>query len=658
MPEFGSIRDTHREGFAALDAVWARLDLLEGAMHELSDTAPGVVEDPIARVLDKIAAFEPAVSVIGQIKAGKSTLVNALVGAPGLLPSDVNPWTSVITAIHLNSRHRPLDTRALFRFFDRREWDRLMETGGRLGEMSARAGFTREAEEVRAQVAQMRQITETRLGQDFDRLLGGSHAFAKIEKSVIDRYICYGDPDDLAAGASDGAYADITKSADLYLDLPDMPRGLCLRDTPGVNDTFMMREQITLNAIGDSRVCVVVLSAHQALSTMDVALLRIIGSVEEREVVIFVNRIDELADPEAQKQEIRTALRRRLDRLGFGDAIEILFGSGHWAVSALGEIDRMVPASRAALARLFPDADLCRPDTARACALEASGIGALHRAIARRVVEGPARAFLKDIEGEIETILEMSETIETVAGRQRKGLTDLRIGVEALAQKLESIRTRALAGFDSRAEDLRAQLRERLERAQASFTDTALEALRAHLDTFGEDTAWSHDPSGLRMMMKTAFNASTARLRREGETAFEQVFDDIQQVLETDLGVWREGGGIEFPEQPQHAAPTVLARTLCLDLQGPWWRKFWRLGRRRAAEARYRDAILAETTPLIDDLLTQVFDPAIQRTRAVVDRFAREQGRFCIAVHERASASAGAGAGAGMRDLPDRRLSA
>ena len=58
-----------------------------------------------------------------------------------------------------------------------------------------------------------------------------------------------------------------------YLDLPGYPKGLCLRDTPGLNDTFMMREQITLNAISESRVCLFVLSAHQVLATMALALL-------------------------------------------------------------------------------------------------------------------------------------------------------------------------------------------------------------------------------------------------------------------------------------------------------------------------------------------------------------------------------------------------
>ncbi|CUH75577.1 dynamin family protein [Tropicibacter naphthalenivorans] len=631
MSDTSAIHQRHRQGFQELNAFWDQLDALETAIDALGDCALSFAQDPIERALEQIHAFEPSVSVIGQVKAGKSTLLNALIGQTDLLPSDVNPWTSVITGIHLNSRHRPIDTRALFRFFDAHEWDRLVATGGRLGEMAARAGFEAEADEVRAQVTEMRQSTQARLGDEFAALLGASHSYPDLDKSLIDRYICYGDPSELEDGATEGVYADLTKSADLYVDLPGLPRGLCLRDTPGVNDTFMMREQITLNAIAESRVCVVVLSAHQALSTMDVALLRIICSVEAREVLIFVNRIDELADPAGETVKIRTALEGTLRRLGLSDDIEILFGSGYWANCALGDVSRMMPASRAALAALHGATDDL--DSLRAQAFDASGVSELHRAIARRIVDGPGQAFLNDTKKEIDALLDMTETVESVA-HQRSGGANPAITAAALTQRLDTVRDESLETFDEQTDRLRADLHARLLRAQDTFVGSALEALEAHIAAFGEFNSWTHDPANLRMMMKTAFSSSCAKLRREGEAAFDNVLDGMQEIVERDLGVFRDAHSIDFPEQPQHKAPTVLARTLSLDLQGPWWRKFWRFGARGAAEKRYRAVILAETTPLVDDLLTDVFDPAVARTREIIEVFAREQAGYVRAIHE------------------------
>lgn len=631
------IRDLHRLGFEDLNAFWEQMDGIEAELAEFSTDALSFVEEQIERTVEKIRSFEPSVSVIGQVKAGKSTLLNALIGETSLLPSDVNPWTSVITGVHLNSRNPPPGARAIFRFFDAMEWDRLVETGGRLGEMANRAGFESEATEVKAQVRAMRQTTESRLGAEFDRLLGSSHAFPAIDKAMIDRYICYGDPEDIAEGAKEGVYADLTKSADLYIDLPGYPRGLCLRDTPGVNDTFMMREQITLNAISESRVCVVVLSAHQALSTMDLALLRIICSVSAREVLIFVNRIDELVEPRVEIEKIRASIDNTLERLGVGSGIEILFGSGYWANCALDDkCARMAPTSRAALQSYWQGggSDLADPTVLRQMAMEASGVGALHRAIARRIVEGPGQAILRDVQTEIDAIVKMSETVISVAEHRPGAAGRSRAATAGIADKVAALRSGVLDRFDADCTEVRAALHERLTRAQGAFVTSAVAALQSHIDAFGEAESWNHDPGSLRMAMRTAFLSSATRLRRMSEERYEDILEGVRGILHDDLGVFQQDEAVEYPEPPEMRSPTNLARTLSLDLHGPWWRKFWRFGARQAAQKRYKTVIEEETTPLVVELLGDFFDPLAARTRNVVEAFAADQARFIGAVVE------------------------
>ncbi len=43
-----------------------------------------------------------SISFIGQVKAGKTSLVNSLIAKPNFLPSDVNPWTAVVTRLFFN----------------------------------------------------------------------------------------------------------------------------------------------------------------------------------------------------------------------------------------------------------------------------------------------------------------------------------------------------------------------------------------------------------------------------------------------------------------------------------------------------------------------------------------------------------------------------
>ena len=273
------------------------LDLTLARLHQLCD---GKTAKAVERLRQTLADVEPGVTMLGQVKSGKTSLVNALAGRADLLPSDVNPWTSVVTSLHLTPDKVSQETAARFRFFEGDEWDRLLSKGGQLGELAERAGADTELRKIRQQITMMRNKSKARLGRKFELLLGQVHEYGYFDKNLVERYICLGDFFDGKAqgeAANQGRYADITKSADLYLHCDMLPTKLCIRDTPGVNDTFMMREQVTIRAIRDSRLCVVVLSAHQALTSVDMAVIRMISTLKARDVVIFVNRIDELSDP-------------------------------------------------------------------------------------------------------------------------------------------------------------------------------------------------------------------------------------------------------------------------------------------------------------------------------------------------------------------------
>lgn len=626
-----------KQAFSVLDSQWEFLGRLETALLEIRNAQVEFVSDSIDRSIEKLAAFEPTVSVIGQVKAGKSTLLNALVGETDLLPSDVNPWTSVITGLHLNSRRRPPRTAALFRFFDAHEWDRLIKTGGRLGEMANRVGFESEAEEVRSQVMKMREATEQRLGDQFHSLLGSSHSFETIEQDVIDRYICYGDPEDLSGGANDGVYADITKTADLYLDSPDFPANLCFRDTPGVNDTFMMREQTTLNAISESRACIVVLSAHQALTTMDMALLRIICAVDAREVVIFVNRMDELSDPVGEEARLRNSIQKTLDRFGMGNEIEILFGSGRWAQAAItGDLSTLAPASRAALTAWTRAKGQATetPEALMRVAHEASGLPALMQAVATRIAEGPGARMVEEMKAEAQSIISMVETVQKLKQSSANGDQTIR---KQIGDRLTKITGQVENGYAAAVEKARDDLQQRLKRAQAGFVETALKALADHIATYGEIDSWTHEPMSLRMSMRSAYLSSCKALDREALELIETGCSEIQDIIEVDMGMVGADIPDDAPYLPALRTPSSLAKTLSLDLNSAWWQKFWRFGSQGRIRKKYTNAILSETDPLIEELVTKHFDARTKEVSEVIEDYLDDRSRFIRAILDHTS---------------------
>lgn len=629
-------------GFEDLDAYWQNLGRIRTALEGMASEAAPALRAQLDRIIERVDAFEPSVSILGQVKAGKSSLLNALIGQPGLLPSDVNPWTSVITNVHLNSPRRPDGTRALFRFFDALEWDRLVTTGGRLGEMAQRAGFGAEADQIRAQVMEMRETTEDRLGADFETLLGTSHAFPVLSHDVIDRYVCYGDTGD-RKGRAQGFFADVTKTADLYIDLPGYPSNLCLRDTPGVNDTFMMREQITINAISESRVCVIVLSAHQALSTMDMALLRIIGNVEAREILIFVNRIDELTDPVAQTAEIEASIRRTLKKAGIGEGLTILFGSAHWALRAQEDTcDALPEASRRALVRWAQArADAAADPVAdpgaifgarlRILALDGSGVSDLHRAISKRVVEGPGKAMLADIQAEAGNVISEVETVDIVA--RSGGLSISEIDRAAIETRAAGISRGCATRLRSRMDETGAALGERLRRAQEQFVDSAVAALASHIASYGSAEGWRCDPTTLRMMIRSAYLSSCKTARGALAEATADAADGYTHLICDELKVPDGSVAIHLPPGPMPHAPGIIAQTISLDMQQSWWRRFFQ--RRGSAEdraGRYRALILAETTPLIEEIGGPTYAAYSEQLASCAETFCAKQEDFVRAV--------------------------
>ncbi|MDP5362338.1 MAG: dynamin family protein, partial [Paracoccaceae bacterium] len=201
-----------RLGLEKLDDFHDEVADLEATLADVVKLGGQDAEKKAAKLIKQLRAFEPSITMIGQIKAGKTSLVNAMVGRPELLPADVNPWTSVVTSLHLNTPLPEDSPMATFQFFSQGEWDHLVENGGRIGELSSRAGADDELEKVRRQIADMREKTKQRLGRKFELLLGQKHSYAELNDDLVQRYVCMGDDvEDLEEEDQQGRFADITR---------------------------------------------------------------------------------------------------------------------------------------------------------------------------------------------------------------------------------------------------------------------------------------------------------------------------------------------------------------------------------------------------------------------------------------------------------------
>src|SRR5262249_48950798 len=163
------------------------------------------------------------VAVIGQIKAGKSTFLSALTRNPGLLPTDVNPWTAVITRMHFGRPGGPTSG-AVFRFYSAEDWDSIANKGARFRPLKAvgqallrpfkdakRRNADAEEAKLDRQRCQAVAVANRRLGKELQALLGGEHCVDTINRHLLERYLAAEDRsgDEVADNPDAGRYSVI-----------------------------------------------------------------------------------------------------------------------------------------------------------------------------------------------------------------------------------------------------------------------------------------------------------------------------------------------------------------------------------------------------------------------------------------------------------------
>ncbi|MEO1346217.1 MAG: dynamin family protein [Pseudomonadota bacterium] len=618
-----------RHDLSALDPLAVRQHAFSKILDDLIKVGDRATIERTRKLQARLGEFEPAITMIGQVKAGKTSLVNAMIGMPALLPADVNPWTSVVTSLHLDPKMSAAQNSARFEFLDRMDWDRLVKGGGRIGELARRAGAESELQRVTDQVAALREKSRKRLGSKFEMLLGQEHDYGFFDNELIERYVCLGVDfeDDTETSKDRGRFADITKAAHIHMAHKAAPIKICVRDTPGVNDTFLVREQITMKAIRGSQLCVVVLAAHQALSSVDMALVRLISNLKSRDVIIFVNRIDELADPKTQVPEIRASLTETLKAHHGPEDAEIIFGSAAWATHLLNDTlteldaesaDALLNYTRAQLEALphgLSDQEII---------WHLSGLSGLQRAVANRIASGAAETALQGIERHVRNLLNGIKISDAQSGAARQDSAPKEIDAQSAQADFAELEKEISGSFETGMSKLHTTFADRIARVHESYLDRATAALVQHLETAQDGTVWSYDPTGLRMLLRSSYQTYAKRSKDLISQVFTVGAEDLCGFFERVAGVPPESFEISPPQAAPAPEPVVLGKTIALDLQSSWWAT-WLQSKTsaRLQSDKFRKLIEAETAPimtaLLDDYAASIRDDAQTQLNELLD---------------------------------------
>ena len=621
------------------------LDNLSKILGELRGVLPPALAGFADGIEADIAAFEPRVSLLGQVKAGKTALANALIGTPDLLPSDVNPWTSVVTAVHLNAVP-PGGHSAVFRFFNEADWERLVDGGGRFGQIASRADAGDEVEAISEQVASLRARTSERLGRNYRLLLGQAHRFREFSPALVRRYVCLGDEEE---SRTEGRFADLTRSADLFIRAPEFAVPVAVEDTPGVNDPFLVREQMTIETLGRASVCVLVLSAYQALSTVDLGLMRLLATLRPDQIVIFVNRVDELSDRAAEIPRIEASIRLVLRRHGLDSDGQIIFGSAIWAQRAImGDLSDLSASDWDALtdpAQGAGEDDAATGDDRQRLQdhmRALSGVPELKEVIAHRIAAGPGQAALDGLVGRTRDLVEQaalhldSLSAGNLALDEPEAAERLDIAVDIALRRLSAIERAAVGELEALQQTVVARWIDR-KAAELSGSDGVV------------------DTDAPRAALAKAYDEIAGEARRKLDLLIEETERSLRLVYASLLG---DGASLFPMVRPQARAfgrPTPLARSSSFDVRGGWMEGF-RLSRSRdlRREARFRDMADREFREILAEIEAGPLEDGFARTATAIHDFMLPHVRNILAL----AAGGGSGRGATLMEGQTREMRA
>jgi len=628
-----------RTNRAPRQALGARLESTRQQLGSCGAVMAGLVEPQskplVIDALGKIARISFRVAVVGQIKSGKSTFINAFVRHPRLLPTAVTPWTTAVTNLHF-AQTPPSEGPVRFSFMNTNEWGEIANGAGRFRELTERLipGF--EPKILQSETYALAERARQKLGPEFEQLIGRAHVFNGLYPGLLEQYICSGE---FGENAATGRYSDITRTADLYLPGGPFDFPTTVIDTPGINDPSLVRDEITRRSLGAADAYIIVLTARQPLSAQDVALLRFMRGLNKDRVIVLLNRIDELSDVANELPQVLRFVRDRLNQEFPGTDIPVVHGSAWWAMQALAFEPMAVAKTlkRPSAAHLFRsgllqpgDVDpksLTHPETrARVShALHAmSGMPALYEAfefitgisspafslsLVARGFADMSRACERAAEAELRLLLAdraRRQTAATAPGaahdgnaihaHERELLITVSTNIDASAKAIGELFARVIAEEQMR---LRAVLLRLVESHAARERKVVTDSLARGAST----TTWTHEGFDLRRALadsfRTGFQESSERLLAFHARLIPELFKLLQTVVPApELPIPKnQNTSIPIP------ASIPISRMLILDLDRSRWQAFWnRSASADQAGAKIEALIKAEFSQVADEL--------------------------------------------------------
>lgn len=220
-------------------------------------------------IIDKINNDVLTLGVIGQMKCGKSTFLNAFVFGDTVLPSATTPMTAALSVITYGENKK-----LVAEFYTPDEWaEQKLQASRSLEEVAGNA-----VEESKVKAAKELVAKSANLPGNVSFFLGKTQddTFKNLKEYV----------------GADGKFVSITKSVTIYYP-HEYLKGVEIVDTPGFNDPIVSREERTKEFLKKADVILLMLYASRAFDSTDRSILfKNVRQCGIGKILIGVNKYD------------------------------------------------------------------------------------------------------------------------------------------------------------------------------------------------------------------------------------------------------------------------------------------------------------------------------------------------------------------------------
>lgn len=396
---------------------------------ELSPDIPDRLDKQLRTFLEKCTSPEFHIALVGAIKAGKSSLINAMLGEE-LASTEVTPETAALTKFRRSNKKDYIAVS----FYNDNEWKALWKSASGVEDSK----FMQEYRDLQAEKEKSQWVGHPDIQVECDT--------KEDLKETIRKWT-----------SSQSATHYFVKEVVVGLNEFDFPEGVILVDTPGLNDAVAYRSEITKNYIDRANAVLVCVKADNLTGSELNTICGVFSNARynPEKVFIIATQQDSLNDPIEDWKKQRAAWMQYLkDKICYGSEMlaskNLISTSGYFytLLTNLEHLDkkRQFQLFSAAMKLEYQPDDIAEN---LEFLLDFTGISLLKRAIDREIVSRYHDLLLEDIKSNYDASKEaVADVLQKIRDNQKslvdistKSLDELAAAQQENAKKLEEAKS-------------------------------------------------------------------------------------------------------------------------------------------------------------------------------------------------------------------------